>query len=493
MANEIEQREFAVIDCETSLIKDGEIPRTKFWGYADSRGYEYFRTTEKLLKFLKGQEPQTLLHHSNFDVIQLLIDGAKLQILKSHNQRLIKCKLGEHILLNSLSCFPVKLAKIFAAFGFTKTDLDDLRKRNIEDCVNGLKCFLELDQVFQDLVCVSPLSKGTIAATGFSAAEKYAGKMPKDLRFLEAYRGGRVEVFDLREQQCSNYDIHSSYPQSFMECPEIDDLLEVEVRTKDWHCPLFDSSRDDMLLFPNGKFRSWVYRSNLERYVLPVAEKTSIKIISRHRIDFSWIRQLRELVKIIYEKKRVSDGAIELCCKLLLNSLYGRIGLRGESERARILDYRPDADDITVYPLGKKRWLAFDKIERESRSNFPFAAYITDNARCRLFYAFKRNYPAYGDTDSIFTSLGKSRFCEPLGDALGQWGYNGRDNFQAMNVKDYIFGGKTVRKGGMQNTIWTLKQFARGKTAQLITRTRQTGLRKRIVNQNLTTDPLVVG
>lgn len=493
MENEIEHsRDFAVVDVETSLITDGEIPRTKFWGYADRDGYKCFPTTDKLTKFLRSIPPKTLLHHSNFDVIQMLIDGANLQILKSHNQRLIKCKIGEHILLNSLSCFPVKLAKIFAAFGFTKTELGNLKKRNYEDCVNGLKCFLELDQVFQQLVFVSPLNRGTIAATGFAAAEKFAGKMPKDLRFLEAYRGGRVEVFDMREKQCSNYDIHSSYPQSFVECPPFDDLLEVDVKTKDWHCPLFDSRSNDMLLFPNGKFRSWVYRSSLERYVIPVAEKTSIKIISRHRIDFTWLLQLKELIKTIYEKKRLSDGAIELCCKLLLNSLYGRIGLRGESERARILAYRPDADDITVYPLGKKRWLAFDKIERESRSNFPFAAFITDNARGRLFHAFKRNDPAYGDTDSIFTTTGKQKFKETLGDGLGEWGYNGRDKFQALNVKDYIFGGKTVRKGGMQNTIWTLKQFARGKTAQLITRTRQTGLRKRLVNSDMTTEPLVV-
>lgn len=516
MANEIEQREFAVIDCETSLIKDSEIPRTKFWGYADSRGYEYFRTTEKLLKFLKGQEPKTLLHHSNFDVIQLLIDGTRLEILKSHDQRLIKCKMQNHILLNSLSCFPVALKKIFKAFGFTKTDLGELRKRNYEDCVNGLKCFMELDQVFQELVLVSPLNRGTIAATGFAAAEKFAGKMPKDLRFLEAYRGGRVEVFDMRKLNCSNYDIHSSYPQSFMECPGNDELWRVRVKTRDWHCPLYDTSNTDMLLFPNGVFESYVFRSNWERYIEPNSENTSIRILSRDRIDFSWIVQLRELVKTIYEKKRISEGAIELCCKLLLNSLYGRIGLRGESERARILDYRPDADDITVYPLGKKRWLAFDKIERESRSNFPFAAFITDNARARLFAAFKRNDPAYGDTDSIFTTVTKQRFNETRGDGLGEWGDKGHSEpFEAFNVKDYRHGcfacyhtGKVngkkcetchgtkfigVRKGGDEHTIWTLKQFARGKTAQLITRTRQTGLRKRIVNQNLTTDPLVVG
>lgn len=488
--------DYAVIDVETTEIRDGEIPETLFWGYADSRGYEKFKTTRGLLAFLEKEKetPKILLHHSNFDVIQMLVDGANdVKVLRSHNGRLIRCALWRHTLQNTFTVFPVALKKIFKAFGYTKTDLGQLAKRNWEDCVNGLDCFRKLDDLFQELIGVSPLQCGTVAGTTFRAAETMAGTMPTDLRFLPAYRGGRVEVFNLRKQRASKFDIHSSYPRSFLEAPDKDKLLRVRVKTRDWHCPFFDASREDLLLFPNGTFETWIFESNLEKYILPNCEKTSLQVKAKHAINFAWLRNVRELVEKIYAiKQTTTDAGIALCCKFLLNSFYGRIGLKGESERCRILDYKPDGDDISVYYLGKKRWIAFDTVERENRSNFPFAAFITDNARARLFRAFKRNAPLYGDTDSIFSSNGRASFSESITTKCGDWGYEGKKLFKANNVKDYEWNGETVCKGGHDFTTWTIKRFAAGKSAAATKRTRKTSLRKRIVLPNGETKPIVV-
>lgn len=502
--------DYAVIDVETSLLKDGEIPETKFWGYADSTRYERFNTTQAMQKFLRKLPPKVLLHHSNFDVIQLLIDGAKdFAILKSHDGRLIRCRWMHHYLTNSYSVFPVSMAAIFQAFGFEKTSLRNLEKRNYEDCVNGLKCFLELDALFESITGgISPLHKGTIASTGFAAAELFAGKLPKDLRFLQAYRGGRVEVFDTRKTVASKLDISSSYPRSFVECPERSELLRVKVNTKDWHGPLFDAGNSEMLVFPNGEFSSYVYRDVFEKYIEPNAERTKIKILSKHKIDLSWLARLKPVVMEIYDKKNESSGGVRLCCKLLLNSLYGRIGLKGESERARILSFMPDGDDIAVYRLRKGQYLVFDKILREPRSNFSFAAFITDNARARLFEAFKRNRAIYGDTDSIFTSVTRKQFSGEIGERIGDWTFEGRGWFKAINVKDYEHAcysckGKvckkcrgsgivSIRKGGNDFIAWTLKKFAAGKTAESVHRTRQSGLRKRLVLPDGTTQPLII-
>lgn len=485
-------RDYAIIDVETSRIRHGEIPKTKFWGYADSHGYKKFDNTKDLLKFLGKLSPKTILHHTNFDIIQLLVDGANVGILKSHNTRLIKSKLGEHILINSYSCFPVSLGSVFMAFGYKKTELGKLDKRNYDDCVLGLECFIKLDSIFHDLAGVSPLAKGTIASTGFAAAESVAGRMPKDLRFLDAYRGGRVEVFDTRNSQAGKYDICSSYPTSFVDCPAQSNLLLVKVKSHDWYGPLFDRNVDDMLLFPNGKFTSYVYSDVWERYIEPSAPNTEIKIIRKTKIDFAWLNELKNFVRTIYAKKQQSTGGIKLVCKLLLNSLYGRIGLKGESERCRVLNYRPDGDDIEVHYLGRKRWIAFDKVLREPHSNYPFAAYITDNARGRLYSAFVNNDALYGDTDSVFTRLSKGKFAGTQGDDLGQWQFEGREQFKANNVKDYTFGDKVVLKGGEGFMMWTLKQFSKGKTVQSVLRTRQSHLRKRVVLPDGTTSPLIV-
>jgi len=478
------------MDVETTLLKNGERPKTKFWGYYDGENYERFETTGKFLRFLKSQPPRTILHHANFDVIQLLMDGAEMEIHKSHNGRLIKCGLGEHITLNSFSCFPIALKQVFAAFGHKKTDLSKLAKRNYDDCVLGLQCFMALDEIFQNLVGVSPLQKGTIAGTGFAAAEKTAGKMPKDLRFLEAYRGGRVEVFDTREMLASKYDICSSYPASILNAPEKDTLLKLRVTTKDFYCPFFDSNVADMLLFPNGTFSTFIYESNLEKHIAPFMEKTDVKVISRHNIDLRWLCKLKELVAMAYERKQSSEGGVRLICKLLLNSLYGRMGLKGESERARVTNYPVDGDDIICEYIGKKRWLVFEKQQRECRSNYPFAAFITDNARCRLFQAFKQNGAVYGDTDSLFTR--SEDFIGECGEECGKWKYEGRNKLKAQNIKDYVFGDEEVRKGGSDFLTWTLKRFASGGNVVATHRERRTGLRKRTVLPNGETVPLVV-
>src|ERR1700743_2571242 len=131
--------DYAMIDVETTNIEDGKIPETKFWGYADSNRYEYFATTKALSKFLRKSEPKILLHHTNFDVIQLLVDGENIQIQKSHNNKLIRCRLHDHYLQNSFAIFPLKMEKLFKAFGYEKTPLENLEKRNCEDCVQGLE------------------------------------------------------------------------------------------------------------------------------------------------------------------------------------------------------------------------------------------------------------------------------------------------------------------------------------------------------------------
>ena len=491
--------DFAVIDVETTMIQGGEYPKTLFWGFADSTGYRKFKTTKALLKFLSRYEPRTLLHHSNFDVLQLLLDGANVRPLRSHNARLIRCKLGNHELLNSFSVFPVALGKIFACYGYAKTELSQLEKRNYEDCVLGLECFLKLDSTFQSLCGVSPLAKGTIAGTSFTAAQECAGeKMPRNDEHLEAYRGGRVEVFNVSECRADKFDINSSYPFSILDCPDKDDLLEVEITTKDHFGPLFDADVDDCLFFPNGKFTSFVYRSNWERYIEPHCLKTSIRVRKKTRIDFRWLKGTIPLVLKLYRLKQQSTQdnkpGIAMACKLLLNSMYGRIGLKGECERVRFMSYHPDTHDGTIYKLGRGRYLVFDTIWREVKSNYPFAAWITDNARARLYRAFVGSNAYYGDTDSVMCQHGSDHFekHETLGENVGEWKHEGTERFQANNVKDYFWGEEEIRKGGSGFVLWTLKQLGSGEPPRQVDRERISELRKRTVTKSGVTIPITV-
>ena len=60
------------------------------------------------------------------------------------------------------------------------------------------------------------------------------------------------------------------------------------------------------------------------------------------------------------------------------------------------------------------------------------------------------------------------------------------------SVKDYVFGGKTVRKGGEDQYQWTLKRAADGKAAARVKKHRNTEYDKRTVLPDGSTFPVVL-
>lgn len=501
---------YAVMDVETTEIKAGERPRTLFWGYADEKiGYRRFNSTEKFTRFLQILPPRNIIHHFNYDVIQLLRDGYhQIEFNRSHNGKFILTKLaGRHTALNSGAIYPVGLGEIMKAFGYDKTPLDQLEKRNYEDCVLGLECFLKLDQMFVDLIGQSPLRRHTIAATTFAAAEAFAGKMPKDLSYVEAYRGGRVEVFDTREHLAKRYDIKSSYPAAFFDCPEESELLTVRVNSKDHWGPLACKDYTERLVFPSGQFESYVYRDVLDRYILPNAPGLSVTVLDKTRIDLRWLQGVRPLIQKLYILKNAyaKNSAQNLLGKLGLNSCYGRIGLKGLSERCELLPYFPqNRNGATVCQLGWKHYLVWYNQQHEPRSNFPLASYITDNGRGRLYEGIVKTTALYCDTDAVDTDTEAKP--GTIGNDLGNWAFDKEERFKAGNLKDYRRGnqvwphtgepwqwGQRHVKGGEVNLQWTLKLMASGEPARRVEKTFSGELKKRKLLPDGTTIPLEYG
>lgn len=505
--------EFSVMDVETSMLTHGETPRTKFWGFFDGNSYRTFETTKQFAKYLKGLRPQRIYHHFNFDVLMMLADSVPVRPFRAHHNRIIESKLYGHTLLNSYSIFPCKLESILNAFGYKKEKLTDLKKRNYGDCVYAHDCFGKLAAQVESICGVNPLTKRTIAGVGMAAAKLVAGKLPVDLRFLKAYRGGRVECYDLRphgniadfqelwsEQEympqfsdvvageVSKFDINSSYPQAMVEAPKKATLYKIKVKCGDFYCPFFDARRTDKLVFPNGEFTSYVFADNYERYIKPNCEDTKIKIMSKHIFNFEWLTNVRGLVADIFAAKRDGNLPMQLASKLLINSLYGRMGLRPEREAIFISDKIAAGSDVTAFPLPSGEWLSFVTVQTKPVSNYPMAAYITDNARARLYASFVKTDALYGDTDSTFTKKAKSGL--QCGQNLGQWKDEGRESFQAYGVKDYQYGGKEVRKGGSSSLVWTLRSVLGRKPVVQNSRERKTSLDKRRVLSDGRTSPL---
>lgn len=502
---------YAMLDVETERLAHGERPKTLFWGLAtEDDEYRTFSDTAKLERFmLRESEPLRVLHHSNYDVIQLLKDGCwNIKVTRSHNTKLIMCKWGEHLMLNSYAMFPTSLDSIIQANGYpAKASLDDLEERNYQDCVWGLDSCLKMDQVFRDVIGQSPLMRHTIASTAFHALQACAGKLPKDLRFAEAYRGGKVDVYDTRFYPlCHKFDANSSYPFAFLDCPDEDNLIYAEVAHDCYYTPFFHADTRERLLFPTGTFKTWFYESNYERYIRPNIGPHTIRTISTTRIDLRWLKECAPVIIGLYNKKNsaVKGGAIQVACKFGLNSGYGRIGLKPESEKCEILDYIPDHDGVTAACIGPGKFLCWYKIMREANSNYPFAAYITDNARARLYAANKTTDSLYCDTDSVFT-LGKCP--SPIGSLIGEWKFEGREPFRGYNVKDYEWGSQFVVKrdgesiygpgerhvkGGLVSLQWTMKRMVKGLGVNEVKRQYTGQLMKRVLHADGTTSPIKV-
>jgi hypothetical protein len=193
----------------------------------------------------------------------------------------------------------------------------------------------------------------------------------------------------------------------------------------------------------------------------------------------------------VYALKSVNGkNAKAVACKLLLNSTYGRIGLRPEREIVRVSDRVCGGRELVWCELPNGMVLNFCKIFTKPKSNYPFAAYITDNARGRLYAAFVKMQALYGDTDSVFS---RKRFGLQIGGDLGEWKHEGNEYFQAQGVKDYRFGDKEILKGGKHFYQWTLKTLAQGRNVREIQRTRKTPLEKRVLHLDGSTSPLIVG
>lgn len=521
----------AVADVETTFLKDGEKPRTLFWGLAvEGEGYRRFETTVALWRYLEKRRDKLIIyHHHDFDVIQALVDGAPLTVSRVRGGRIMLSHGPKpHEWRNSYMLFPTGLKDILESCGFKKIGLDNLEERNRADTEDALKAFRILDAKYLGLWGIAPLCAGflTAASVAFASAEIDAGPVPEWIRDRDAYRGGRVEAF--RVGPCGEsdlWDINSSYPFSFLDAPPKDTLyfLHVEVDT-DGASPFFHLDEPSRkLLFPIGKFRTAVWGSSYDRYIAPHGGIKSVAIERRISADFRWIRLVAQRLAKAYlvraQAKERGDSALAYAAKIGLNSVYGRLGMKPEREIASTVVKLPPDPDITYCDLPGNRFLVFKKIPARPRANYLFASYITCNARARLYDAICRSSGVhYVDTDSLYVAKGQGA-PQPQGKAMGRWKYEATEDFAVETSKDYTFGKTVKRKGGRvicgcskdglegphkedlskcpnlqtQNFVWTVKQALDKGVVTEQSKERLTTYDKREILPSGATRPIVVG
>lgn len=245
-----------------------------------------------------------------------------------------------------------------------------------------------------------------------------------------AYFGGRVEVFrHAPEYLCREYDINSSYPHAMTmpmpwePCGEIDKLpskhegivnATVTVPETMYFPPLPYRSPYGGVFFPTGTWRGWFALPELQ-----YAETLGVTIHVHKTLMYTRRNPFTEFINTAYEIKSTSHGAKRHFAKILMNSAYGKFGMRQQRESIYIFESQESAiaemlrtkkgeyvNAGKFRPLNDSgRVFAKQEYAFSPTTHYAIAAYITAYARIALHRLLVESHAAYCDTDAIHSGF----------------------------------------------------------------------------------------
>lgn len=306
----------------------------------------------------------------------------------------------------------------------------------------------------------------------------------------EAYHGGRVECFRLGRYTGRFHvlDVNSLYPavMQYGTYParvafrrknaagfpwtrytnEYCTIARVELQTDQAAYPVMS---DGKLIFPVGRYPATLCGPEL-LYAHEHGHITRmIEVALYERAPI-----FRQFVDDLYRRRvvarRAGDDTRSHFIKIMMNSLYGKFGQRGDTW----------AEHEWVEDLTARRWKEVDaetgnvvmyrqlgglvqrqSSEPESRESCPaIAAYVTSYARMHLWRLMQlagRDNLYYVDTDSLLvTDAGRRRLkAETDPDAIGKLKLEtSTDRIELYGPKDYVIGDKRKHKGVRANAEW---------------------------------------
>jgi hypothetical protein len=283
-----------------------------------------------------------------------------------------------------------------------------------------------------------------------------------------AYYGGRVEIFKFKGEHLNCYDVNSLYPYAMhqFEFPtgrilftrntkKIESLfnkylgvVEVTLRVPETYCPPlpFRTEKPRKLFFPIGKWRAAYCTEELKKY----QEAGLIKILKFHKGIFQAgrCRPFVDFVEKYFSLKRNSTGAKKQIVKLILNSSYGRYGMKRERQEILTEEQALKSGHIFDLPVFKDNfYLGKTESYRNRAVNPIIAVFITSYARMALYDILTRVNEKelyYCDTDSIYTTAAL-----PVSQELGKLKLEGTfDNaiFRAPKIYALEAEGRTTIK-----------------------------------------------
>ncbi len=283
-----------------------------------------------------------------------------------------------------------------------------------------------------------------------------------------SYYGGRCEVYGnpKPEEQIFHFDFTGMYAQCMSEKFPYGEyrlnlnskninkpgIYWIEYESINMNFPVLPHHRfkDGKLMFTNGKFIGAFW---YEEIILFLEKGGKInKILYSITFDqYDYV--FKEYVNFFTELRKKSES-YNAFGKLMINSMYGRLGMKNINsysfiEEYKNLDYLRKKIDIIAYKElneiilveaeNNKKLLNFLNISnKKSKNNIVLASCITSKARIKLYKAqeevIKNNGRIlYSDTDSIFAAFKKNVLGEKHGEIY--WDPNKKDT----KIKEAMF------------------------------------------------------
>jgi len=408
-----------------------------------------------------------------------LLDAKNL--FPRHNVRM----LGGMVGVPKLEVQPELMSRIVKGTPWTHFNQGDQEKLEKYCSRDAEIVFLAVSLLQETLLSMGGQLKPTIAGCAMDLYRRVFHKWPwkvipptvnKVAR--NGYYGGRTENFAMGPvPDCNMYDVTSLYPSVMgsIKFPH-PNHIEIDLKPKitgDWlkwegivHCkvkspfvftPLLPYRYDHRVFYPYGEMSGAWPICEIRRAIDYGLDLRSIDWVMGAKVTFNPFVDFIEALFSLRLDYLTEGKAQANVIKLLLNSLYGRFGIRAEGglSKLHLIDQEDDFEDYKgftthvindmVYAYGPVDGLGYPDY-----SNCFFAAQITAGGRLHMLEEFARQGEnlVYCDTDSIITT-GEVQ----TGPDLGQW------RLQMKNGVADLLGPKEY---SLHNEVLGSKYFAKG-------------------------------
>jgi len=374
--------------------------------------------------------------------LDFLYDRSSTFILKCHKDK------KYIVALSSTNWFDQSLSRLGKLIGVEKMEVDFEKCTQDElkiYCRRDVEILVKIMKYYTEFIRNHRLGRFsfTKASQAFSAYRFAFMKLPimihreKNVIELErqSYMGGRTECFQMGKVSGGPFvtlDINSmysyvmknyEYPYKLSEyvlSPSVERIkqtlkkfcvtAQVEIITPE---PVFAVRYNKKIVFPTGHFCAYLSSRGL-KYAIDRGYVKSIERVAiyRRRDLFSTYVDYFHGVRSKYKKK--DNEIMELLCKYMQNSLYGKWAQKNQKEkrepartgakyfREEILDMVTGHSLIKTYLMNR---IITQHGEEEGKNSFvAIAAHVSENARLLLWDIIKAIGPErvlYCDTDSI--------------------------------------------------------------------------------------------